>query len=415
MRVLISEIADDLRLAARHWLPWAVLWIVTRLWIFTDWSQHQRHIWNDVRYYYSWMSQPDLGMNRLVEYPVPVLWVLGLIALPARSVEDYVLLFGLAMAVLDAVFTIVLFRRGSMRAVLFWIVFVLGFGGLIWFRYDMVPALVVGLAALYVTRHPKVAGALVAAGAALKLWPALLIAPLIGRHRAGRQRMIWFGLTGAGLALLALVTSSPARLTSPLTFQSDRGLQIEAIPATWLMAQRVTLPGWRVEYSSHNAFEIFGPGVETWLQVADLTMAVVVICALGMGLMAWLHRSLPADVLTLAMVAVVAGMLVANKTFSPQYLVWLAAPVAALIVEAKSRWMTAVAATIGVLCLVLAWFTQQVYPVQYAGLIGNPLGAAEATEVLVVRNVVMVAVWLIAQTCALIALLRGTTTRSGTR
>lgn len=414
MRVLISEIADDLRLAARHWLPWTVLWIVTRLWIYADWSQHNRHIWNDVRYYYAWMSQPDLGMNRLVEYPVPVLWVLGLIALPARSVEDYVLLFGLAMAVLDAVFTIVLFRRGSMRAVLFWIVFVLGFGGLIWFRYDMVPAMVVGLAALHVTRHPKVAGALVATGAALKLWPALLIAPLIGRHRAGRLRVIWFGLTGAGLALLALVMSSPARLTSPLTFQSDRGLQIEAIPATWLMARRVTQAGWRVEYSSHNAFEIYGPGVETWLQVADLTMAVVVICALGMGLMAWLHRSLPADVLTLAMVAVVAGMLVANKTFSPQYLVWLAAPVAALIVEAKSRWMTAVAATIGVLCLVLAWFTQQVYPVQYAGLIGNPQGDTEATGVLVVRNVVMVAVWLIAQICALIALLRGRAARTGT-
>lgn len=406
MRSLARDVADDLTHVCRHWLLWGVLWVITRAWIFADWSAHHRYIWNDVRYYYAWMAQPNLGMNRLVEYPVPVLWILGLLVIPAREVNDYVLLFGLAMAALDAAFTIVLFRRGSIRAVMFWTVFVLAFGGLIWFRYDMAPAMVVGLAALYVTKHPRVAGALVAAGASLKLWPALLIAPLVGRHRAGRSRVIWFAITGAGLALLALVTSSPARLTSPLTFQSDRGLQIEAVPATWLMAQRVASTAWSVQFSSHNAFEVFGPGVDTWLKVADLTMAVVVACALGMGAMAWFHRSLPADVLTLAMVAVVAGMLVANKTFSPQYLVWLATPIAALVVEAKSRRMYHLAATLALACLALAWLTQQVYPVHYAGLIGNPHSSAESTEVLVVRNVLMVVVWLVAQFAAILALLR---------
>ncbi|MGJ6979398.1 glycosyltransferase family 87 protein [Aestuariimicrobium soli] len=405
MRTLVRDVVDDLAFVWRHWLTWTVLWVVTRAWMFADWSEHYRFIWNDVRYYYAWMAQPDLGMNRLVEYPVPVLWVLGLLVLPAREVNDYVLLFGIAMAALDAIFTIVLFKRGSMRAVLFWTVFVLAFGGLIWFRYDMVPALVVGLAALYVTKHPRVSGALVAAGASLKLWPALLIAPLVGRHRAGMARLVWFGIAGAGLALLALITSSPARLTSPLTFQSDRGLQIEAVPATWLMSRRVDGTQWRVDFSSHNAFEIFGPGVDQWLQLADLAMAIVVLCALGMGVMAWFHRSLPADLLTLAMVAVVAGMLVANKTFSPQYLVWLAAPVAALVVEAKSRRMRTLGATLAVACIALAWLTQQVYPVQYAGLIGNPHSSAEATHVLVARNLAMVAVWLLAQGAAIVALL----------
>ncbi|WP_022910390.1 glycosyltransferase 87 family protein [Aestuariimicrobium kwangyangense] len=406
MRGLTRELRDDLVRVWRHGALWAVVWIVTRAYMFSQWSAHARFIWNDVRYYYAWMSQPDLGMNRLVEYPVPVLWVLGLIVLPAREVNDYVVLFGLTMAALDAVFTIALHRRGSTRAVMFWTVFVLAFGGLIWFRYDMVPALVVGLAALYVTRHPRVSGALVALGAGLKLWPALLIAPLAGRHRAGVQRVVWFAFTGLALALLALISSSPARLVSPLTWQGDRGLQIEAVPATWLMAQRVTSSQWKVEFSPHNAFEIYGPGVEAWLRAADLAMAVVVICAVGMGLMALLHRSLPADVLTLMMVAVVAGMLVANKTFSPQYLVWLAAPVAALLVEARTRLMYLLAAAVAVTCIVLAWLTQQVYPVQYAGLIGNPHSSSAATSVLVARNLLMVAVWVATQVSAVVVLLR---------
>ncbi|WP_203566329.1 glycosyltransferase family 87 protein [Aestuariimicrobium ganziense] len=386
--------------------PWLLLWLASRVWTWQDWSEHWTHIANDVRYYFGNLSNPALGDQRLVEYPVPVVWFLDILRILGPDQHSYLVVFALAMALLDLGLTYALWRTGRMEAVAFWIAFVHCYGSLVWFRYDMVPAMAVALAALWVTRHPRRAGAMVALGASLKLWPALLILPLVGRHRPGMARLQAFGVVGFTMALLAFAGGGFRRLLSPLTWQDDRGLQIEAIPATWLMWQHGQPEhfAWFVRFSQYNAFEIYGPGTETWLAIASALMALSVAIAVAMGVVVWRRGALPADVLTLCMVAVVAGMLVANKTFSPQYLIWLGAPLAVLLVESHRR-MQWQAAVLGVVGLVVAALTRQVYPVRYGGLISNP-GDTDDTVVLVVRNLLLVGLWLLSTTWAWYHLLR---------
>lgn len=370
---------------------WILAWVASRAWVLHLYLEKYQFINSDVNYYLWWLTRGNGIRNTLVEYPQPVVWFLEALTWFGREQSSYMLAFGLSMAALDAGFTAMLWRRRALQALTFWIAFVLVFGSLIWFRYDMLPAFVVGAAALVVARHPAVSGALVALGAGLKLWPAMLIAPLAGRSRPAVRRTIAFLLTGAALALAAWWQGGWKRLTSPLTWQADRGLQVESVPASWLMWQRATSDGtqWRVEMSKYNAFEIFGPGIERWMHVSDMVMLGAVLSAAGMALVMVLRRQLPADLLVLCMVSIVLSMLVANKTLSPQYLLWLGTPVAALLALAHTPTMRRRAQALAATTLLAALLTQQVYPAYYGHIIGaDP--QVTATGMMVTRNLLLV-------------------------
>ncbi|MGD7731784.1 glycosyltransferase 87 family protein [Propionibacteriaceae bacterium G57] len=375
---------------------WILLFLLSRAWVLREWYDKYQFIRSDVNYYLWWLNH-DVGITeRLVEYPLPVVWLLDSLRVFGNDQNTYQLAFGLAMAALDAAFCVLLWRRGTLRALLFWNAFVTFFGALIWFRYDMAPAFVVGVAALLVTRHPRVSGALVALGAGLKLWPAMLIAPLMGRSRAAVLRTVWFAVTGAALAGLAFLHGGWQRLISPLTWQSDRGLQVESVPATWLMWQRSRDPrGWTVEMSKYNAFEIFGPGTDAWMRFSDVVMALAVLSAACMVVVVFVRKQLPADLLALAMTSIVLFMLVANKTLSPQYLLWLGTPVAALLALAHTHTMRARAHLLAALTLFAAFLTQQVYPVFYGQIIGA-IPTVKHTGVLVARNALLLVMAVIA-------------------
>ena len=97
----------------------------------------------------------------------------------------------------------------------------------------------------------------------------------------------------------------------------------------------------------------------------------------------------------LIILATVAIMIVTNKTLSPQYVLWLGGPVAALLLRAGGRCPTrpidgrpARLAGAG-----LALLTHLVYPTLYDGLLAREGGAmiVLATVVTAVRNLALVA------------------------
>lgn len=376
---------------------WIALWLVSRAWILHQYDEKYTFINSDVNYYLWWLTGDRRIQDTLVEYPQPVVWFLDALTLLGKDQNTYMLAFAGSMALLDAVFSWALWRRGTLRALLFWIAFVSAFGALIWFRYDMLPAFVVGVAALVVSRHPAVAGALVALGGGLKLWPAMLIAPLAGRSRPAITRLVAFGITGLALAGLAFLQGGWGRLVSPLTWQSDRGLQVESIPASWLMWQRATgdAATWKVEMSKYNAFEIFGPGIETWMLLSDIVMLLAIVSAIGMVVVALVRKQMPADLLALCMTSIVLAMIVANKTLSPQYLLWLGTPVAALLSLSRTPSMRRRAHLLAGATLLAGYLTHLVYPVYYGHIIGETPQMA-ATGMMVGRNLLLVAMMVLA-------------------
>lgn len=394
------------------------LWVLTRmlmLRIFT--LPNSNYITGDVRYYHAWLTMGTDDAHTLFEYPVPVLWGLRLLAwMSGGSISYFTALFAVTMLALDALMALCLWRSGHRAGTLWWILFVLALGPLMWFRFDMVPAVCMGLAALWFRRHPAASGAAIAVGAAVKLWPALLILPMIGRRRAALRRLAAFGVTGGALGIASLVETGWARTVSPLTWQSDRGLQIESVVALVPMIHRAGHPdgSWVVAMSRYNAFEVTGPGVETWLGLSSVLMGLAVALAVGLGVIAWLRNGLDQRTAVLGAVVIAGALIVANKTLSPQYFIWWGAPVAALIDHFSAEnstdgtddrlvrilgWATAA------LLLVTGFLTQSVYPLSYSKILSTLPGTSWATWLLVTRNVVAVVTFLVA-VAALVASLR---------
>ncbi|MDK7698446.1 glycosyltransferase family 87 protein [Cutibacterium avidum] len=358
------------------------------------------YITGDVQYYLWWMQggQPDPVV--LPEYPLPVVWFLR--ALHWSAGDSYFIpAFATTMLLLDALLAVAMWIHGHRAGALWWIVLVPFLGPIMWNRFDMVPAVCMGLAALWYRRHPAACGVMIALGAAVKLWPALLILPMISRHKAAIRRLIAFGATGVALALASLLDGGWGRLVSPLTWQSGRGLQVESVPATVPVYQHFKNPdgGYKVEMSKYNAYEIFGSGVSTWQSVSTVFMALTVILTIGLAFLSWRRNGLDHRSAVLADLVIIGALIIANKTLSPQYFVWWAVPAAMILDrvsgEANSQtppdpnslsqtrtWCWIVA----ILLLITAFLTQQVYPLNYAGVVGLPPGRT-SMALLVSRNV----------------------------
>lgn len=377
-------------------------WVLSRLLILLMLATLERLVVGDVFYYWRKVeAMSEVGLaGTLNEYPTPVAWILWLPhALTGGYRIGYLVAFIALMMALDAAFTYVLWRGSGRRhdaAIDFWLVFVVLIGPLSYVRFDMLPAVLAGGALLAARRRPWVTGTLTGLGAAIKLWPALLIPAFLAHRPDRRPAGLAFVGVGFGLALVSLVAGGWTRLVSPLTWQSGRGLQIESVWATPLMVMRAIRPStWNVDMSRFQAYEIFGSGVSPFVRISDLASVVGLLLIVALFVRAFRHPEPSATAVGLVMLATVAIMTVTNKTLSPQYLLWMGGPVAALLqlqsYLAPERREALVRLTWQLLALAL--LTHLVYPAFYDSLLGrHGQGSLLAsTTVLLLRNVALVA------------------------
>ena len=321
----------------------ALTWVGLRLAMFAIFTNRESHVSGDAHYYFRSLSEWGSGglEHVLVEYPTPVVWFLQIPRLWAGPGEaGYAAAFALLMLLLEGGLVAALWwtdRDAGPWAALWWAAFTFLIGPLVWFRFDVVPAVLAASALLVAANRPGVAGGLVAVGAALKLWPALLVAGLWG-DRSGRWRSwLGFAATGVTLVVLSLVFGGWQRLVSPLGWQGDRGLQIESVWATPMMVNTIFHPGrYQVGYSGYNAYEIFGPGVSVMLVLASAATVVGGLAIITLAVRAWRAHGYSPAAAALVMTTVVAVMITTNKTFSPQYILWLGGPLAVLALSARA-------------------------------------------------------------------------------
>lgn len=385
-----------------------VLWMISRYLMLLVWQNAARYIRADVTYYFNQLEEQASGLQ-LVEYPTPVVWFLRVLHfVSGGDVDVFVACFVAAMFLLDVAATAVLWFKAGRAAAVYWTLFIFCIGSLVWFRIDLIPAVAVCCALVWLLSKPVLSGASIAVGAAMKFWPALLILPLVGASESAKRRGLGFLVVGGLFGLTSLLVAGWERSVSPLTWQGDRGLQIESVLASVPMARQAFDRSvfYEIRLSQYNAFEIKGPSVDFWTNLGDVLLPGVVVLALGLG---WLigfggvglknHslgavRSSSVDLRQQAMLwattAVICAVIVANKTFSPQYVIWLAGPLSMLIAARNTTSEDQVHATVlGTLGLLVAILTQQIYPLNYIGLIQNPHNMASVTLLLLTRNAIM--------------------------
>ncbi|WP_375433403.1 glycosyltransferase 87 family protein [uncultured Friedmanniella sp.] len=376
-------------------------WLGTRVAMLVILALAERFVVGDVFYYHRKIHALfSVGLPAtLNEYPTPVTWLLWLpYGVTGGNRTGYLAAFVVFMLLLDGLFTVALWRSSGRRHTWscdFWLLFVFLIGPLSYLRFDILPAVLAGGALLAARRRPWVTGALTGLGAAVKLWPALLIGPFLA-HRQTRRPVAWsFVAVGFGLAAISLVLGGWARLVSPLTWQSDRGLQVESTWATPVMLARALKPsGWTVDLSRYQAYEVFGPGVGPLLTLSTIATVLGLAAIAALVVRAHRHPAPSAVGVGVAVLATVAIMTITNKTLSPQYLLWLGGAMAALLLLSSDDDPVdhRVVRRLGSQLLVLALLTHLVYPLFYDAFLGQHghAGIVVSTLITAARNVFLV-------------------------
>jgi hypothetical protein len=310
------------------------------------------------------------------EYPWPAVLLLDMpLKLGVPTILHYFAVVVVFFLTLDAAFTWMLWRAAGRRpaaGVWLWVLVPPALGPLVFARFDLLPAFLAAAALLAVRRAPASGGVLASLGAALKLWPAVMLpALLLPGERAARVRVLaGFFASALVLALVTATAAGWARLWSPFAMQGGRGLHLEAFSALPLLWARYLDDGsgWTVSFAAAcHCHEISGPG--TGLAVA----AGSVMAFAGAAFIALLYVrafAMPVSTRTPAAAGLLAALsllawVVAGKVFSPQYLLWVAAPLAVAGVLSGA----ALGAADIALMVAAAALTHFVYPLAYEALV----------------------------------------------
>ncbi|HXV32747.1 MAG TPA: glycosyltransferase 87 family protein [Gaiellaceae bacterium] len=327
-----------------------------------------------------------------LEYPpgaLPVFW------LPALGpAEHYRSLFETIMWVCAAALLVLAVcgaaaRGASPRALLLVAVgiglFPLALGTVVLTRYDLWPAALVAAAlAAVLARRERLGLAVLGLAVAAKIYPLVLLPPLlvyVWRRQGRREAALALGAFAAALAVVVLpfAVIAPEGLWDSVERQLGRPLQIESLGASALLAAKQLGLYDPVVVSSYGSQNLSGSlpdalaTAQTVLQAAGL-LAVWLLFARG--------PATPERLLG-ACAASVVVFVAFGKVLSPQFLVWLV-PVAALV---AGRIGLAAGTLLGAaLVTTHLWF-----PTRYWNLVDlQPVG-----WLALVRNVLLVALALV--------------------
>jgi len=271
-----------------------------------------------------------------VEYP-PLPLVLMLVPrLAVDSLAAYRVVLGLLLGALFLVtcgagarLSVVTAMSGSPDPVwrrMAWLA--LAIGPLLCSRFDLLPAALVACALYaFVRRRDVVAGVLFGLAVMTKLYPLLLLLPVLAFLWGGGERRRALAIGGA-VAVAALAVAAPFLLTAPEPFMRAVGLYGER-PLHFesqLGAVVLALEGPAVLVRSYGSSNVMTP---LWLgRLADLSLLVGMLAVAAGALRAGgtLRRASDEErssvVIGWIFVALVA-ILCLSKVLSPQFLIWL--------------------------------------------------------------------------------------------
>ena len=311
----------------------------------------------------------------------------------------YVLGFVAQMTLYDLAVLLLLagwgLRRGTLGGAWFWVVAVPLLGPVALGRFDVVPVLLAagGLIAASASA-PLAAGVLLATGAVVKLWPALLVPLVLALHRGGVR--VLAGGVAVGAVVLGLLARYGAvdQSLSFLRYQQERGLEVESVPALPLVLARSRGEAGIRVFFDFGSYQVDGPGAEVLRRVSDVGLPAV----LGLvAVLTWRARRPQAEhepahepvdhgqVVVVLSLVLMTGFLLFDKVLSAQYPLWLAGLLAVALCWPGSPVRPVVLPLCGVLVL-----TQAVYPMTFQDLLA---GAQRPVAFLVARDLLLVVVF----------------------
>lgn len=274
-----------------------------------------------------------------------------------------------------AVFAFLLYARSVKRyssaelrcaAAWWWLAFLLLLGPVALGRIDTFTVAFVIIGLLIALAHPAIAGIFLAIATWIKVWPITLAIAVIITIKRRFRFAVAAATTAVTVLAVGLALGAGANIFSFVSQQTSRGLQVEApVSTVWMWLAFFRLPGSKVYYESDIlTFQVKGVGAELadFLTTPLLACAMLLLFLLGLYVMrtgASVQRVLPS--LSLALVT---ALILFNKVGSPQFMLWLSAPLIAGILWQGKKFLP-----LAVIAGVLAALTQLIYPYLYDWLL----------------------------------------------
>ena len=258
---------------------------------------------------------------------------------------------------------------------------VVGSAAVVFARYDVFPALAALLAVEAARREQwSRAWAWAVVGGLLKLFPFLLLPGFLiaERVQTGKWalRRLWIVCVPAALLTFGQLATAPRSLLNSFTYQVHRGFELSSFQGSIAFLLDPVHARWVTGFGS---IELAGRD--------HFVISLLVMIAAAAGLLAiWAFARRGQLSVVAVSLAVLSVAVLAEKSFAPQYLVWLA-PLWAYW-PMRRGWLT------------VALLTTVVFPVLYAEAHAFGPGFFWATTVATVRNAVLVVAtlsWLLDQ------------------
>ncbi len=347
----------------------------------------------DVPYAYEpWLNQMInsgklLGINMDWVYPFPALLPIWLSALINPMEFQTGLLTLVTIVNLSALWLI---SRLRFDAAWYWLFFLVLLGPISISRIDTF-SVAIALFGVFelVRRKLNTSTALFTLGASMKIWPVAILLPAISASKY-RLRII-LAVISAALVLLAigLLLGGNQSLFSFLSYQSNRGIQIESpIASWWIWTGELGLANAGIYYDQlMMTFQVAGDGIPLAASLIGYAMF------LALGITVWLSwRAARAgasfqSILPVAALTAVLDLIVFNKVGSPQFATWLAVPIVLGILYGANNWKLPMYSVIA-----LGLTTYLIYPVFYDYILD---AQSWALGILLIRNLGYIAllVW----------------------
>ena len=211
---------------------------------------------------------------------------------------------------------------------------------LVAWRFDILVSLLVVLALMATVKdRPALAGLALGLGALAKVYPAFLLPVFLVRHVARREglaavRMLTGFLLAVALVMVPLVVMGGRAALYFVDWQQARGVEIESVVSGVVLLAHLAFGADAVANHAFNSWQISSPLADILaspLPILLLVSLALLFAAAFVGFRAE-HGAVPprqGDLLSACLMAVLLVVIVTNKVFSPQYLVWLI-PLAAL-------------------------------------------------------------------------------------
>jgi hypothetical protein len=320
----------------------------------------------DVPYAYEpWLNQminshKFLGVNLDWVYPFPALLPIGLSALinPMEFTTGWMTL--ITMVDLIALYLI---SRIRFDAAWYWLCFLVLLGPISISRIDSF-SVAIALFGVYelVRRKLNSSTAWFTFGASMKIWPIALLLPAISSSKHRVRILIAMAVSVASLLVIGLLLGGNQSMFSFLSYQAERGIQIESpIASWWIWSGELGLSNAGIYYDKLlMTFQVAGDGVG----IVSALMGYAMFIALGItAWLAWRAARAGAKfqaILPVAVLTAVLDLIVFNKVGSPQFATWLAVPIILGMLYAAENWKLPTYSVIAI-----GFVTYLIYPVIY--------------------------------------------------